>query len=202
MPWFVHFALKIPFHHRLIPLVDKLLNIPSRHPPPSIPLREPKLNGLYAMIFRPLAFHINRVLGKNPGKLRAFSCEPQLKPILNGHFSFPHIVSPVPGRNRPISGKPFYRAEPRNHPRRCILRSRMQRRPFYQNLPEANRLTKACGPPNLKSGVFHSSRLCRKPYPHRSPLQKRLAVWEGSAVRRTAAAPPGKAFSISLPASD
>ena len=127
------------------------------------------------MIFRPPAFYINRVLGKNPGKLRAFSCEPQLKPILNGHFSFPHIVSPIPGRNRPISGKPFYRAEPRNHPRRCILRSRMQRRPFYQDLPEANRLTKACGPPNLKSGIFYSSRLCRKPDPHRSPLQKRLA---------------------------
>ncbi|PEQ25335.1 hypothetical protein CH238_04740 [[Clostridium] leptum DSM 753] len=63
-------------------------------------------------------------------------------------------------------------------------------------------MTKACGPPNLKSGIFYSSRLCRKPDPHRSPLQKRLAGREGSAVRRTAAAPPGKAFSISLPASD
>ena len=76
----IHSIFKIPFHNRLLPLVEKLPDLPLQNGPACVPLVEPEPDFFDPVVFGPPAFDVNRVLVKNRFDPHIAFLEPHRKP--------------------------------------------------------------------------------------------------------------------------
>ena len=90
----VHPVGEGPLHHRLVPLVEELADIPPLHRAPAIPLGEPPGDLVRAVVLRAPALDVHRVRGEKVPDAGVPLGEPHVEPLADGRFPLFHLIAP------------------------------------------------------------------------------------------------------------